>query len=124
MVMSGDIADLSDVPGTSVDKHSTGGVGDKISLILAPLVASFGLVVPMMSGRGLGHTGGTLDKLDSIPGFSCNLDMNNFKKILRTVGVAMISPAGDMAPGEEEGLGAEERRKSRGAEERSGHHTF
>ncbi|GMI00499.1 hypothetical protein TrVE_jg2429 [Triparma verrucosa] len=98
MVMSGDIADLSDVPGTSVDKHSTGGVGDKISLILAPLVASFGLVVPMMSGRGLGHTGGTLDKLDSIPGFSCDLDMNNFKKILRTVGVAMISPAGDMAP--------------------------
>ncbi|GMI16386.1 hypothetical protein TrLO_g12931 [Triparma laevis f. longispina] len=98
MVMSGDIADLTDVPGISVDKHSTGGVGDKISLVLAPLVASFGLVVPMMSGRGLGHTGGTLDKLDSIPGFSCDLDMDNFKNILRTVGVAMISPAGDMAP--------------------------
>jgi len=98
MVESGDIADLSDVPGVSVDKHSTGGVGDKISLILAPLVASFGLIVPMMSGRGLGHTGGTLDKLESIPGFNCDLSMKDFKRILREVGVAMISPAGDMAP--------------------------
>ena len=98
MTESGDIADLSSVPGTSVDKHSTGGVGDKISLILAPLVASFGLVVPMMSGRGLGHTGGTLDKLESIPGFNCDLAMDEFLDVLRDIGVAMISPAGDMAP--------------------------
>ena len=98
MVNSGDVADLSDVPGTSVDKHSTGGVGDKISLILAPLVASFGLVVPMMSGRGLGHTGGTLDKLESIPGFNVDLSMSEFKSILRSTKVAMVSPAGDMAP--------------------------
>lgn len=98
MTMSGDIANLSDVPGTSVDKHSTGGVGDKVSIVLAPLVASFGLVVPMMSGRGLGHTGGTLDKLESIPGFNCDLSMGEFKDVLRKVNVAMISPAGDMAP--------------------------
>ena len=93
------MADLSDIAGHKADKHSTGGVGDKISLVLAPVAAACGvLVVPMMSGRGLGHTGGTLDKLEAIPGFKVNLDMDEFKDILRQVGVAMIAPAGPMAP--------------------------
>ena len=95
---SGLVADLDDIPGHKADKHSTGGVGDKISLVLAPVAAACGLVVPMMSGRGLGHTGGTLDKLEAIPGFRVNLEMEEFKDILKSVGVAMIAPAGPMAP--------------------------
>lgn len=80
------------------DKHSTGGVGDKISLVLAPIVASFGCKVPMMSGRGLGHTGGTLDKLESIAGFDINLSEDHFKDILRDTGCAIVSTTAEMAP--------------------------
>ncbi len=98
MINSGNIVDLSSVEGVKVDKHSTGGVGDKVSLIVAPLVASCGLVVPMMSGRGLGHTGGTLDKLESIPGFKVNLTKEEYIKQLNDIGVAIISPTEDVAP--------------------------
>lgn len=89
MLHSGDVLDLSDVPGRKVDKHSTGGVGDKISIPLAPLVAACGVKVPMLSGRGLGHTGGTLDKLESIPGFRVQLSSDEFKRLVDTVGVAL-----------------------------------
>ncbi|MGD2101851.1 MAG: thymidine phosphorylase, partial [Acidimicrobiia bacterium] len=82
MLRSGDVMDFSDVAGAKVDKHSTGGVGDKISIPLAPLVAACGVAVPMMSGRGLAHTGGTLDKLESIPGFTTGLDQTRFREIL------------------------------------------
>ena len=89
MLYSGDVLDFSDLPGAKVDKHSTGGVGDKTSLILAPLVAAGGVYVPMISGRGLGHTGGTLDKLESIPGFNVNVPLARFREILGSVGCAM-----------------------------------
>ena len=98
MMRSGDVIDLGDVEGIKVDKHSTGGVGDKVSLILAPLAAVCGIKVPMMSGRGLGHTGGTVDKLEGIPGFKVQLTVPEFRDILRKVGVAMISQTPQVVP--------------------------
>jgi thymidine phosphorylase len=112
MVQSGDVMDYSSyrtiLPAVPhrVDKHSTGGVGDKVSLILAPLVASFGLIVPMMAGRGLGHTGGTIDKLESIPGFRTQYSAKEFAELLLTeiedgkgpVGVAIVSPSQNICP--------------------------
>src|SRR5277367_6211481 len=98
MLYSGEVVNLSDLPGKKVDKHSTGGVGDKTSLILAPIVAAGGLVVPMISGRGLGHTGGTLDKLESIPGFNVNLSLPQFRSVLHACGCAMIGQTSEIAP--------------------------
>lgn len=98
MLRSGEVLDFSDLPARKVDKHSTGGVGDKTSLVLAPVVAAGGLLVPMISGRGLGHTGGTLDKLESIPGFNVNLPVMQFRKVLETCGCAMIGQTAEIAP--------------------------
>jgi len=98
MIGSGTVFDLSDVTGPKVDKHSTGGVGDKVSLILAPLVASAGVIVPMISGRGLGHTGGTLDKMESIPGFRTEIKDKEFREILQKNGCSIIAASGDFAP--------------------------
>src|SRR5712691_10987754 len=95
---SGETLDLSSVPGIKVDKHSTGGVGDGISLALAPLVASQNVAVPMISGRGLGHTGGTLDKLESIPGFRIRLSKEEFAGQLRKIGVAIMGQTPEVAP--------------------------
>lgn len=98
MMDSGKGFDLSNIKKPKIDKHSTGGVGDKVSLILAPLMASCGICVPMISGRGLGHTGGTLDKLESIPGFKTNLSVKQFKCQLKKIGVAMIGQTIEIAP--------------------------
>jgi pyrimidine-nucleoside phosphorylase len=98
MVASGATLDLSDIAGAKVDKHSTGGVGDKVSLVLAPLAAELGVVVPMMSGRGLGHTTGTLDKLEAIPGFRVDLDLERFRRVLGEVGCAMTGQTREIAP--------------------------
>jgi pyrimidine-nucleoside phosphorylase len=98
MLRSGETVDLSAVPGVKVDKHSTGGVGDKTSLIVAPLAAAAGVVVPMMSGRALGHTGGTLDKLESIPGFQTNLTPEEVQKQLAEVGLCYLSQTDRLAP--------------------------
>ncbi len=98
MLNSGQVLDLSELPAPRVDKHSTGGVGDKTSLVLAPIAAAGGLYVPMISGRGLGHTGGTLDKLESIPGFSVNLSVSDFRRVLAQCGAAMIGQTAEIAP--------------------------
>lgn len=98
MVASGDTLDFSDLPAPKIDKHSTGGVGDKISIPLAPLVASCGVAVPMMSGRGLGHTGGTLDKLESIPGFEPRIDQVRFRKILTEHHLVLAGQSETMVP--------------------------
>jgi pyrimidine-nucleoside phosphorylase len=98
MLNSGNILDFSDVPKPKADKHSTGGVGDKTSIIIAPLVAACGVCVPMISGRGLGHTGGTLDKLESIPGYRVNLSATEFKQVLDQVGYAMAGQTAEIAP--------------------------
>ncbi len=98
MLHSGVVLDLSDIPGPKIDKHSTGGVGDKVSIILAPLLAAAGVIVPMISGRGLGHTGGTLDKLESIPGFRTDLFLGEFKSILKRIGVSMIGQTEEITP--------------------------
>ena len=98
MMESGHLVDTSSLPGAKVDKHSTGGIGDKVSLILAPLVACSGITVPMISGRGLGITGGTLDKLESIAGFDVSLSEERFLEILRSCGVCMIGQTAEIAP--------------------------
>jgi pyrimidine-nucleoside phosphorylase len=98
MLHSGDVLDLSSLPARKVDKHSTGGVGDKTSLVLAPLAAAAGVSVPMISGRGLGHTGGTLDKLEAIPGFNVNLPLADFRRVLEVCGCAMIGQTAEIAP--------------------------
>src|SRR5579884_2609718 len=102
MLHSGQVLDFSELAGPKVDKHSTGGVGDKTSLVLAPLVASGGVYVPMISGRGLGHTGGTLDKLEAIPGFNVNFTLAEFRRTLARVGCAMIGQTAEIAPADKE----------------------
>ncbi|HEY4879553.1 MAG TPA: thymidine phosphorylase, partial [Candidatus Acidoferrales bacterium] len=98
MLHSGSVLDWSDLPAAKVDKHSTGGVGDKTSLILAPIVAAAGLYVPMISGRGLGHTGGTLDKLEAIPGFNVHLKLPEFRRVLEQARCALIGQTPEIAP--------------------------
>jgi pyrimidine-nucleoside phosphorylase len=98
MLNSGIVVNLSSIKGAKVDKHSTGGVGDKTSLILAPIVAAAGVNVPMISGRGLGHTGGTLDKLESIPGFKTNLNLQQYKSVIKKCGAVLIGQTSKIAP--------------------------
>ena len=98
MLNSGDAMDLSMIVGVKVDKHSTGGVGDKVSLVLAPMVASLGIKFAKMSGRGLGHTGGTLDKLESIPGYNIYLTYEEFVKQVNKIGLAIVGQTGNLTP--------------------------
>ena len=98
MVESGDTIDLSQIEGICVDKHSTGGIGDKTSLVIGPILAACGLKVPKMSGRGLGFTGGTIDKLESIPNFTTELSQDEFINQVNTVGLSIISQTGDLVP--------------------------
>ena len=98
MLNSGDSMDLTMIDGVKVDKHSTGGVGDKVSLVLAPMVASLGVKFAKMSGRGLGHTGGTLDKLESIPGFNISLTYDLFVKQVNKIGLAIVGQTGNLTP--------------------------
>jgi pyrimidine-nucleoside phosphorylase len=98
MLYSGEVLNFSNLPAKKVDKHSTGGIGDKTSLILAPIVAAGGLIVPMISGRGLGHTGGTLDKLEAIPGFNVNLSLSEFHSVLKECGMGLIGQTKEIAP--------------------------
>ncbi|HXZ81190.1 MAG TPA: thymidine phosphorylase [Terriglobales bacterium] len=98
MLHSGEVLDFSELPAKKVDKHSTGGVGDKTSLVIAPIAAAAGVYVPMISGRGLGHTGGTLDKLESIAGFNVNLSLDDFRKVLKKCGCALIGQTAEVAP--------------------------
>jgi pyrimidine-nucleoside phosphorylase/thymidine phosphorylase len=98
MMRSGSVVDLSETPGLKIDKHSTGGVGDKTSLIVAPVAAAAGIAVPMVSGRGLGHTGGTLDKLEAIPGFRVDLDLARYKAVLNECGLVLIGQTAEIAP--------------------------
>jgi pyrimidine-nucleoside phosphorylase len=98
MLRSGEVLDFSDLPGAKVDKHSTGGVGDKTSLVIAPVAAAAGIRVPMISGRGLGHSGGTLDKLEAIPGFTVNLTLAEFRRAVDEVGCALIGQTQEIAP--------------------------
>jgi len=98
MLRSGEVLDLSSLPGAKVDKHSTGGVGDKVSIALAPIAAACGVVVPMISGRGLGHTGGTLDKLEAIPGFQVRLPASRFREVLAQTGACLIGQTEQLAP--------------------------
>jgi len=98
MMASGEVLNLADIPGVKVDKHSTGGVGDKTSLICAPIAAAAGVVVPMISGRGLGHTGGTLDKLESIPGFRTDLTLDQFRAQLASLGLAFMGQSEEIVP--------------------------
>lgn len=98
MLHSGDVMDLSKIKGIVVDKHSTGGVGDKVTLVLGPLLASLGLKMAKMSGRGLGHTGGTIDKLESIPGFNVNIEEKKFIKQVNDIGIAVVGQSGNLVP--------------------------
>ena len=98
MLYSGKVLNLNSIPGVKIDKHSTGGVGDKTSLIIAPIVAAAGVKVPMISGRGLGHSGGTLDKLESIPGFRTNLTLSEYKNVLKKIGAVLIGQTKEIAP--------------------------
>ncbi len=98
MLYSGKVLNLNSIPGIKIDKHSTGGVGDKTSLIIAPIVAAAGIKVPMISGRGLGHSGGTLDKLEAIPGFRTDLTLSEYKNVLKKVGAVLIGQTKEIAP--------------------------
>ncbi len=102
MLNSGQVLDFSELPAARVDKHSTGGVGDKTSLVIAPIVAAGGLYVPMISGRGLGHTGGTLDKLESIPGFNVNLPVTDFRRVLTQCGAGLVGQTAEIAPADKQ----------------------